>query len=174
MFGDIMFGPGTGKAINDMMEEWQREMQRYNKAGASCPPPQQSGHSGVWSDAQQTWEQMQQWLAVDTSEDATSYYIRADVPGLSQKDLKLQLTPDNTLIISGERKRETESVDKEGARRFERRFGKFERKLRLPQDAQTEGIKAQTRDGVLTVTVPKQQPQEPEQQDNANRDIPIA
>ncbi|XP_073130557.1 17.3 kDa class II heat shock protein-like [Henckelia pumila] len=96
----------------------------------------------------------------DIKEYPKAYEFVIDMPGLKSGDIKVQVEDGNVLLISGERKREQE---KEGQKyvRMERRVGKFMRKFVLPENANTEAIKAVCHDGVLTVTVEKLPPPEP-------------
>ncbi|KAJ4950297.1 hypothetical protein NE237_027129 [Protea cynaroides] len=99
----------------------------------------------------------------DVKEYPNSYVFIVDMPGVKPGDIKVQVE-DNTLLISGERKRE----EKEGAKyvRMERRVGKFMRKFPLPENANPEAITAVYQDGVLTVTVEKLPPPEPKKSKN--------
>jgi HSP20 family protein len=89
----------------------------------------------------------------EVRETENAYVFRADVPGVVQKDLEIQLTG-NVLAIAGERK--AESVH-EGERYFavERGYGRFSRSFALPEGTDGEHVTADLKDGVLTVSVPK-------------------
>jgi HSP20 family protein len=78
--------------------------------------------------------------------------LRADLPGLSKDDVIVELA-DSALTIEGERRDEREEK-REGFSRSERSYGKFYRRLPLPEGAKTEDAKASFRDGVLEVTMP--------------------
>lgn len=96
----------------------------------------------------------------DVKEYPSSYAVVVDMPGVAAADIKVQLEEESrVLVVSGERRREKE----EGVKflRMERRHGKFMRKFPLPENADVEGISAVSREGVLTVTVPKLPPPEP-------------
>jgi HSP20 family protein len=90
---------------------------------------------------------------VDIEERADEFIVRADLPGVSQKDVKVSLLGD-TLTIRGERKAETEK--KEGtAHRIERVYGSFERSFTLGSSVRADQVKASYKDGVLEIRVPK-------------------
>jgi HSP20 family protein len=89
------------------------------------------------------------------------YLLYADVPGLAKADLSIKLSKELVLTLSGERK---PPVD-EGFTQQERAAGPFSRSWPLPEDADSEGISAKVSEGVLTITVPKKQP-EPEVDDS--------
>ena len=95
------------------------------------------------------------WLpAVDIRETDNSYVLHADLPGVLAADIEVSME-DGVLTIQG--KRESESQDEqEGFKRFERVTGKFMRRFTLPDTANGEQISASTREGVLEVTIPKQ------------------
>lgn len=79
------------------------------------------------------------------------YTITVEIPGVNEKDVKLEIVND-TLTISGEKKQEKEAKDK-NYYRMERSYGSFQRVLSLPEDADQENIKATFKKGVLTVTM---------------------
>jgi HSP20 family protein len=100
------------------------------------------------------------WLpAMDLVETQDSFVLRADLPGLSESDVNIELE-DNVLTISGERKGEHEER-KEGYYRVERAFGSFSRSLTLPEGVHPEAIKAKFDRGVLEVTIPKPEERKP-------------
>ena len=91
--------------------------------------------------------------AVDIEETPEEFVLRADLPGMSQKDVKVSLMGD-ILSIRGERKQET--VKKDGnMHRVERISGSFERSFSLGAPVSGDKVKAQYRDGVLEIHVPK-------------------
>lgn len=91
--------------------------------------------------------------AVDVREDGDKYVFIADVPGVDPKDI--DVTCENgVLSIRGEKK--TEAVaEKEGYRRVERSRGNFYRRFSLPDNVDTDKIRANVRHGVLELTIPK-------------------
>lgn len=91
--------------------------------------------------------------AVDVQEDKDNFSVKAEMPGMKREDIDVSLHQ-NTLVLSGERKREEERKD-EGYYRSERYFGKFQRSIPLPQAVDAQKIEARYRDGVLTVKLPK-------------------
>jgi HSP20 family protein len=78
--------------------------------------------------------------------------VRADLPGLTKDDVKVEMTND-MLTISGERKKEIEEK-REGFYRSERSYGSFYRQIPLPEGVQTEKANAIFRNGVLEITMP--------------------
>ena len=96
--------------------------------------------------------------AVDLLERDDSLVLKADLPGLSEDDVQIEVR-DNVLTIAGERKAEHEHKQN-GYYRVERSFGRFSRSLQLPEGVDTDRIAASFEKGVLEVTIPKpQQPQ---------------
>ena len=97
--------------------------------------------------------------AVDVEETAEGYVIRADLPGVSQKDVRVTVLGD-TLTIGGERK--TQTSQKEGGyHRAERVNGTFERSFKLGARLRSDAVTAQYRDGVLEIRVPKAEEAKP-------------
>ena len=91
--------------------------------------------------------------AMDVTENENEYVLKADLPGLSEGDVGVELD-DNVLRISGERKSEHEER-KNGYHRVERAFGRFSRSLRLPEGVTAESIQANFDNGVLEVHIQK-------------------
>ena len=87
--------------------------------------------------------------------------LKAELPGVKKEDIDLKVE-NNTLTIRGERKRETETKE-DGFHRVERTFGSFARSFTLPQTVSADGIKADYKDGVLTVVLPAREEAKPRQ-----------
>ena len=103
---------------------------------------------------------MRRWLpAMDLVETDDHFVLRADLPGMSEDDVKIELE-DNTLTVSGERKAEHESKG-EGFYRVERASGSFARSLTLPQGVDAEAVAASFDRGVLEVRIPKPEQRKP-------------
>ena len=90
---------------------------------------------------------------VDVFEDAGTIVVKADLPGLTRKDIEVKLI-DNTLEITGEKKTE-EKIDRRDYLKIERSSGKFSRVLRLPEGLDSEHITANFTDGVLEIRIPR-------------------
>ena len=90
---------------------------------------------------------------LDFSETKDAYLVKAEVPGVEQKDISVQIQ-DQMLTIKGEKHKEKEEKD-EKYHRVERSWGAFARTLALPTGVDTEKIAATFKDGVLTVKLPK-------------------
>jgi HSP20 family protein len=98
-------------------------------------------------------EQIGMWSpAIEVSERGDRLVVRAELPGLTKEDVKVE-TLDNQLLIQGERRQEHEEQEG-GYRRSERRYGSFYRAVPLPEGAQTEQARAEFKDGVLEISVP--------------------
>jgi len=94
------------------------------------------------------------WIpAMDLVETAEEFVVRADLPGLSEDDISIELE-DDVLTISGERKLEQKS-EKEGYYRVERASGRFARSLTLPDGVDHEAVAADFHNGVLEVRIPR-------------------
>jgi HSP20 family protein len=97
--------------------------------------------------------------ALDVSEDKDNVYVRVEVPGMRKEDIEVSLH-NGSLSISGERKSEEKFKDAE-VYRSERFFGRFQRSVTLPTPVAADKVKAQYKDGVLTVTLPKTEEAKP-------------
>jgi HSP20 family protein len=91
--------------------------------------------------------------SVDISETDTEYLIRASLPAVRKEDVNITLD-DGLLTISGERRQKAEEK-KEKAHRIETVYGKFARSFTLPDNADAAGIRAESKDGVITIHVAK-------------------
>jgi HSP20 family protein len=92
---------------------------------------------------------------VEILERGGQFIVRADLPGLTKDDVKLDIT-DDALTIQGERKHEHEE-EREGVHRTERSYGSFYRCIPLPEGIKIDEAKANFRDGVLEITIPSPQ-----------------
>jgi HSP20 family protein len=97
---------------------------------------------------------LRRWIpAMDVVESDDHYVLRADLPGLSEADVNVELD-DHVLTISGKRSTEHEET-KNGYRRVERSYGSFSRSVSLPEGVDADGIQANFDKGVLEVKVAK-------------------
>jgi HSP20 family protein len=96
---------------------------------------------------------------VDISENENELVVKADVPDVKFEDIQVNLEND-TLTLKGERKFEKAS-DKGGYHRIERSYGSFERSFTVPNTVDAEHVKADYKNGVLTVTLPKKETAKP-------------
>jgi HSP20 family protein len=100
------------------------------------------------------------WIpAMDLVETAEDFVLRADLPGLSEQDISIELE-DNVLTVSGERKSEQQER-KEGYYRIERSSGAFSRSLTLPEGVDPQAVSANFERGVLEVRIPKPEERKP-------------
>ncbi|ADH85185.1 Hsp20/alpha crystallin family protein [Desulfurivibrio alkaliphilus] len=91
--------------------------------------------------------------SVDITAGDQEYTITVEVPGVVDEDVKVEISGD-TMTISGEKKQEKEEKEKDYYR-MERSYGSFQRVLSLPDDADADGVAANFKNGVLTITVPR-------------------
>jgi HSP20 family protein len=129
----------------------QNEMNRLFNTFFESPAPASHGGSA---------QAMRRWIpAMDLVETEDAFVLRADLPGLSENDVNIELE-DNVLTLSGERKAEHEQR-KEGYYRVERASGSFSRSLTLPEGVDPEAVSASFDRGVLEVRIPKPEARKP-------------
>lgn len=100
---------------------------------------------------------------LDLHETKDNFIVKAELPGMKKEDIEVSLH-NGSLSISGERKNE-EKFEGANVYRSERSFGCFQRTITLPAAVAADKIKAQYKDGVLTVTLPKAEEAKPKQID---------
>src|SRR5205809_7642947 len=101
--------------------------------------------------------------AVDLYEDKDNVFVKAELPGMKKEDIEVSFH-NGTLSLSGERKSGEKHEDAE-VYRSERFFGRFQRTVTLPTPVAADKVKAQYKDGILTVTLPKTEEAKPKQID---------
>jgi HSP20 family protein len=99
--------------------------------------------------------------AVDIYEHDGNLVLKAELPGIDPKDVDVRVE-NNVLTLRGERKFD-EEVKRESCHRVERAYGTFGRSFTLPNVVDTQNIKAEFKDGVLRVTMPKREEAKPKQ-----------
>ena len=103
---------------------------------------------------------MRRWMpAMDLLEDGDHFVLRADLPGMSEEDVSIELE-DSTLTVARERKAEASS-EQGGHYRVERASGAFSRSLTLPKGVDPEAVTARFDRGVLEVRIPKPEERKP-------------
>jgi HSP20 family protein len=108
----------------------------------------------------QNEQSARRWVPpVDLVEAEDHFVLKADLPGLSEEDVSIEVQ-DGSLTISGERKAEHEERAR-GWYRIERSFGSFNRSLTLPDGVDADRIEASFSHGVLEVRIPKPEESKP-------------
>ncbi len=91
--------------------------------------------------------------SVDISETDAAYLVKGEIPGVQKEDVKVTIE-DGMITLRGERKQEKDEKG-EKFHRVERSYGSFMRCFRLPDDADETNIKAEFKDGIISITLPK-------------------
>jgi HSP20 family protein len=148
-----LFSPGSllGAGGADPFLMLHREMNRLFddvlRGGAVPAGAQEASQGGVLLAPQ-----------VDVSETDKEIRIHAELPGVSENDIEVSLNEDVLTIRAV--KRQDRKEEREGVHFSERAFGTFQRSLRLPFQVNPDQVQARFENGVLSVTLPKTQPQE--------------
>ena len=128
----------------NLLDQMRREMDRTMGSRAD------EGSSVATSD----------WVpAVDIKEEKDNFVIVADIPGVDPKDIEVHME-NGMLTIKGEKESEKKE-EREGYKRVERSYGSFYRRFSLPDTADPEKITAESNNGVLEVTIGKQEQVQP-------------
>jgi HSP20 family protein len=98
--------------------------------------------------------------AADVSETEGEYLIKADLPAVRKEDVSLTVQ-DGVLTLSGERRQE-KHAESEKLHRVERTYGSFARRFALPENVDEQGIRAESRDGVILIHIPKHKVEQPQ------------
>jgi HSP20 family protein len=129
--------------VDDMFDRFFAEtMRRLPRQGAQSP-------------------QVSEWAPLaDVSETEDEFLIKAELPEVRKEDVSITVQ-DGVLTLAGERKQE-QREDQEKAHRIERCYGAFARRFALPENADQQGISAESRDGLIVIHIPKQRVVEPQ------------
>jgi HSP20 family protein len=111
--------------------------------------PMPAGFGGNGGKTAREWAPL-----ADVSENDGEYVIKAEVPEVRKEDVSVTVH-DGVLTLSGERKQE-QREENERMHRVERFYGSFARRFALPENADEQGIRAECRDGVIVIHIPKQ------------------
>lgn len=131
--------PSQWNPIRDLLSLQERMNELFEESlGRS---PQASTVPATWTPA------------VDIYETSTEIVLKADLPGLTQEQIEVNVE-DRQLLIRGERRADT-AVAPESYHRIERPTGSFRRVFNLPPSVDESGIRAEYRNGILTLSLPK-------------------
>lgn len=129
----------------DPFKELEDISERFNRFFGRLPARRESGREAMT---------VADWIpTVDITEDDKEYLIKAEIPEVEKRDVKVTVQ-DGVLTIQGERKQEKEEKGRR-YHRVERSYGTFVRSFSLPEDATDANIKAEFREGMLFVHLPK-------------------
>ena len=131
-------------------EEFENMLERYSKSGAS--------NLGKQLDTELSFAD---WApSVDIEEEEDKYVIKADLPGVDKKDIDVKLE-NGVLSIRGEKQTESETGKGTKRHRTERFHGSFARSFTLPDAVKADKVDASYKDGVLSLTIPKEEEAKP-------------
>ena len=131
-------------------QEFENMLERYSKSGASNLGKQLN-----------TELSFADWApSVDIEEEEDRYLIKADLPGVDKKDIDVKLE-NGVLSIRGEKQTESETGKGTKRHRTERFHGSFARSFTLPDAVKADKVDASYKDGVLSLTIPKEEEAKP-------------
>jgi HSP20 family protein len=135
--------------FRDLMSLQERMNRLFDESVGRLRGADDSLDSGAWSPA------------VDIYETEHDIVLKAELPEVNQKDIDIRLE-NNTLTLKGERQFHKETKE-ENYHRVERAYGAFSRSFTLPATVDQEKIKAEYKDGILKITLPKKEESKPKQ-----------
>jgi HSP20 family protein len=136
--------------------DWTRPFEELENLQRQMDSLTRGRTRGIWGEP---WTGV--FPLVNVTEDSDSYYVRAELPGITSDDLSISVTGDS-LTISGERKMAAEDENATYHRK-EREAGTFSRIIALAGQIDTDKVEARSRDGILTVVLPKAAATKPKQ-----------
>jgi HSP20 family protein len=135
----------------DPFKELEEISDRFNRIFGRLPARREGGREAMT---------VADWApTVDITEDDKEYLIKAEIPEVDKKDVKVTVQ-DGVLTLTGERKQEKEEKGKK-FHRIERSYGSFVRSFTLPYDVSEDKLKAEFKDGMLLVHLPKAEKPKP-------------
>lgn len=145
--------PEVWHPLSSMRDEFDDLFERFSSSWPMMPSFGRERSLGPMRRMRDVWGASEP--AVDILDRDDAIEVRADLPGMAEKDIGVEVT-DSMLTISGEKKEEREE-GKKGSRYYlsERKSGSFERSFRLPEGLDQDKISAKFANGVLVVTLPK-------------------
>jgi len=149
------------------------EKQKHKETKGMLPVHHEGGAMGVFDEMDRmfnrylggfgmpSWAPRIRWASemeipypdIDVYEDGGDLVVKAEIPGVSKDDLKVDIAHD-TVTISGEKKKE-EKIEKKDYMKMERSYGSFVRTVALPAEVKSADAKAKFKDGVLEIRVPR-------------------
>ena len=137
----------------DPFEDMARLQREVNRLFEDNGRPA-NGRGGAELASARTWAP-----AVDIFEDREEIVVKAELPGLKQEDIDIELTGD-TLTLKGERKFE-DAQRKDNYVRVERAYGQFQRSFTIGVPVKHDGVRASYKDGILEIRLPKSEETKP-------------
>lgn len=125
--------------INRMFEDFDNQFGRFEGLGGGTFAP-----------------------ALDVKEDADTYTVALEVPGIAEDNLQISLE-NNVLTVHGTKEQKQEEEGEGRYRRVERSYGSFTRSVTLPRNVDGNSVAANLTDGILTITLPKEEQAKPRQ-----------
>ncbi len=156
-----LYSPKPSRLFQHVQSEMEDMIDRLQRSWSEDDPHDQNaddgrqpvGGDGGEDDFSRSLNQWAQSPQVDFEDDEAAYFISVEMPGTKAEDLNVEIS-ENVLRISGEKRQRREDKSSDRSVR-ERRYGRFERTIRLPKNINEDEIEASFEDGVLDIMIPK-------------------
>ena len=140
------FGASPFSLMRRMMEDLDRMFEEFGVGRGLLGGAPASAARGGWA---MGWSP-----AVEMFQREGQLVVRAELPGLSADDVRVEVTKDGSLLIEGERRSEIKAEEEGGVYRSERTYGRFSRVIDLPEEVDVDRAQARFENGVLEISFP--------------------
>ena len=140
------FGASPFSLMRRMMEDLDRMFEEFGVGRGLLGGAPATGARGGWA--------MEWSPAVEVFQREGQLVVRAELPGLSADDVRVEVTKDGSLLLEGERRSEIEAEEEGGVYRSERTYGRFSRVIDLPEEVDVDRAQARFENGVLEISFP--------------------
>jgi HSP20 family protein len=145
-FPASFFGPTPFNFMRQFTDDMERMFEEFSRFRLA-PYFERDFDFPAWTEFQ-----MPEWSPqIEITQNNGQFTVHADLPGMKKEDINVEVM-DDSLVISGERRKESKEED-EGFYKTERSYGGFYRSIPLPEGADTDNATATFRDGVLQITL---------------------
>ncbi|KAH6801891.1 hypothetical protein C2S51_033337 [Perilla frutescens var. frutescens] len=135
----------TARTVQQMMETMDRMMEEPLAYSGGWPSPSPATDTGSYGRGRTPWE---------IKEAETEYKLRFDMPGMTREDVKVWVE-EQMLVVKAEKQPKRTTVENNGDEWSAKSYGRYSSRIALPENVEFEKIKAEVKDGVLYIAIPK-------------------